>query len=117
MNFSQVIMAHIAWKKRLEKYLNGDRTETLNPDVICRDNQWVLGKWIYGEGSTFQHYEEFPRVREEHAMFHKLAAQVVQQCDAGDIHGTKRLLETDYSRISERVKRGIARLARRIENR
>jgi len=115
MDFPQVVMAHIAWKKRLEKYLSGDRSENLNPDVICQDNQCVLGKWIYGEGAAFQHHEEFSQVKTEHATFHRLAAQVVVQCNAGDLHGARQLLDTDYSRISERVKRLIVRLARRIE--
>ncbi len=115
MDFPQVVMAHIAWKKRLEKYLGGDRSENLNPDVICQDNQCVLGKWIYGEGAAYQHHQEFAQVKTEHATFHRLAAQVVVQCNAGDLKGARQLLDTDYSRISERVKRLIVRLARRIE--
>ena len=31
------INAHVYWKIRLEKYVNGTSEENLDPEVICRD--------------------------------------------------------------------------------
>ncbi len=111
MNFTEVIMAHIAWKKRLLNYMSGDRSEALNPENIEKDNQCVLGKWIYGEGSQYQSLKEFARVKDEHANFHRMAANVVRFCDAGKMTDAEDLLHGEYSRTSERVKRELARLA------
>lgn len=111
MNFTEVIMAHIAWKMRLTKYINGDRSENLNPDSVGQDNQCVLGKWLYGEGSQYQELEEYAKVRTAHAAFHAMAAQVIRFCDAGNLNEAKHLLDNEYSQTSEHVKRWLARLA------
>ncbi len=114
MDFTEVIVAHVAWKQRLERYVGGDRTEALNVEQIGLDTRCALGQWIYGEGARFAACEEYLRVKEKHALFHKMAATIVQQCDSGDIAAARQTLESDYSRISEHVKRDLVRLARRI---
>ena len=50
LNFMTAIEAHIKWKSRLESYIQGTSTEDLKVEVICRDDQCPLGKWIYSAG-------------------------------------------------------------------
>lgn len=111
MNFTEVIMAHIAWKQRLLKYIGGDRSENLDPAIVSLDNQCVLGKWIYGEGCQYHDLEEYSKVRSAHASFHALAAQVIRLCDTGGLNEARHLLDHEYSQTSESVKRWLARLA------
>ncbi len=50
LDFMGAIEAHIRWKVRLESYISGEGREQLDPDVVGKDNQCALGKWIYGPG-------------------------------------------------------------------
>jgi nitric oxide synthase oxygenase domain/subunit len=116
MNFTDVIMAHIAWKQRLLKYIGSDRSENLDPATVSQDNQCVLGKWIYGEGNRYSDLPEYIQVRTSHATFHALAAQVIRLCDAGDLNAARHLLDHEYSQTSESVKRWLARLAMNMKD-
>ena len=48
MNFKDAIVSHTKWKKTLSDYINNP-DGSLNPDIICKDNNCALGLWIYGE--------------------------------------------------------------------
>jgi len=43
MNFFDAINAHIAWKLKLQKYIDGISEDKLNPDIVCQDNQCKIG--------------------------------------------------------------------------
>lgn len=107
------IEAHVRWKVRLEAYLNGSSTEKLDPAVVEKDDQCVLGKWIHGAGGA--QYHGSPMVTEltqTHAAFHKCAAEIVRQADRGEItEASDSLHNGDYSRISYRIKTQLARLS------
>ncbi len=79
--------------------MGGERTEVLYVEQTGLDTRCTLGQWIYGEGARFAACEEYLRVKEKHALFHKIAAAIVQKCDAGDIAGARQTLESDYSRV------------------
>jgi hypothetical protein len=66
-----------------------------------------LGKWIYGLGQEFRASPEFEPVRLQHAEFHKSAAAIVRLVEQGRREEATRLLQGDYARISERLKRRI----------
>ena len=77
IDLSDAVQAHINWKLRLQNYLNGKSDETLDPMVICRDDQCVLGKWIHGP--ALRHFEgdaTFHQLCADHAEFHVFAGQV-----------------------------------------
>jgi hypothetical protein len=107
------IEAHVRWKVRLEAYLSGTSSEKIDPTVVEKDNQCVLGKWIYGSGGA--HYHGNPLVAEltqTHAAFHKCAADIVRKADRGEItEATDSLHNGEYSRISYRIKTQLARLS------
>ena len=110
MDLMEAIKAHVAWKVRLERYVSGDRSENLNPAVICQDNQCMLGKWIYGEGKVYEELPNFSEMKNDHAAFHQCAADIVQKCDDGNATEAEALLQKDYNRISQRVKNSLAKL-------
>lgn len=112
LDFKGAIDAHMAWKVRLEKCMGGNNEEGLKVDVVCRDDQCVLGKWIYGPGGQqFGHLREFQEMKMEHMRFHLAAGDVLACCVAGDKDGASEKLKAgDYPRASARVKLHLSRL-------
>ena len=112
LDFKGAINAHMAWKVRLEKCINGANEENLQVEVVSRDDQCVLGKWIHGVGGqTFGQLREFQEMKMEHMRFHLGAGDVLACCLAGDKEGASDKLKTgDYSRASARVKLHLSRL-------
>lgn len=112
LNFKTAIDAHMKWKVRLEKCLENDNEEGLQVEVVSRDDQCPLGKWIQGPGGErFGHLREFQEMKMEHARFHLNAGDVLACCLAGDKEGAGHKLRSgDYTRASERVKLHLARL-------
>ena len=98
------INAHLKWKVRLDKYVNGTSDEQLDPQVICLDNQCVLGKWIHGPAEEyFLDDAKFSTLREDHAKFHMIAAQVVNLVQQNNIQGAETLLRGSYMKASRLV--------------
>lgn len=112
LNFKTAIDAHMKWKVRLEKCLEGGNEEGLKVEVVSRDDQCPLGKWIQGVGGErFGHLREFQEMKMEHARFHLNAGDVLACCLAGDKEGAgNKLRSGDYTKASERVKLHLARL-------
>lgn len=112
LNFMTAIDAHMKWKGRLERCLANDNDEKLQVEVVSRDDQCMLGKWIHGPGGqAFGHMPEFQEMKVEHANFHRCAGEVLNCCLAGDKQGASEKLKAgDYVRTSERVKLHLARL-------
>ena len=82
MDFDSAIMAHSAWKQKLGVYLrNPDKSLKANDVEV--DNKCDLGKWIYGEGAKHSALPEYSTLKTEHAKFHKCAASIITQADAG----------------------------------
>lgn len=104
INIMDAITAHVVWKVRLQNYLNGTSTETLDPMVICRDDQCALGKWIHGPGMKhFHEHEAFHTLRADHAQFHYIAANVVKKVQENDRAGADALMDNEYAHTSRKV--------------
>lgn len=112
LNFKSAIDAHMKWKFRLESYINGASSEDLKVDVVCRDDQCPLGKWIYSRGGgEFGYSETFFDMKAHHANFHRCAGEVLAAAQTGRKELALRLLhQGEYVRASERVKKLLARL-------
>lgn len=112
LNFKSAVDAHMKWKGRLESYINGTSGEDLKVDVVCRDDQCPLGKWIYSRGiSEFGYSETFFDMKAHHAHFHRCAGEVLHLAQAGEKTQALQLLhQGDYVRASERVKKLLAKL-------
>ncbi len=116
LNFMTAIEAHIKWKSRLESYIQGTSSEELKAEVICRDDQCPLGKWIYSTGGErFGTIDTFGDMKGHHALFHQCAGRIVETAQAGNKDEAMRLLQYgDYVRASEQVKRLLAKLYVRL---
>lgn len=104
INISEAINAHIGWKVRLQKYIDGESGEKLDPMLVCRDDQCTLGEWIHGPATQrFHAIEAFHTLRSSHAQFHYVAANVVKHVQEGDQAGAQALLQGEYSTVSHHV--------------
>ncbi len=115
IDWLKIITAHVAWKQRLEQFLQGTSTEDLKPEVIAVDNRCDLGKWIYGAGKTFNRSPEYVVVKDLHANFHTIAAKIVSHHLLGESQQAQALLDGEYSRISNSLKRHILDLRGAVE--
>ncbi|MBI2522008.1 MAG: CZB domain-containing protein [Bdellovibrio sp.] len=83
MNFDDAIQAHVNWKMKLQIYLRRP-DKSLNPATIEPDCNCDLGKWIHGEGGArYMSDPKFVKLLNDHAKFHKVAAEVVRKADSG----------------------------------
>jgi methyl-accepting chemotaxis protein len=111
INISDAIAAHMKWKGRLQSYLDGTSEEKLDPMVICRDDQCVLGKWIHGPALNYFHNDEgFHKLRSDHANFHFVAGNVVKKVQEEDKPGADMLMKNDYAQASREVIRDLTEL-------
>lgn len=112
LNFKTAIDAHMKWKMRLDNYIKGASAEQLDVNVVCRDDQCLLGKWIHDKGGEkFGYSETFFDMKAHHAHFHRCAAEVLAAAQAGDKAAAVKLLNGgDYVKASERVKMLLARM-------
>ena len=116
LNFMTAIDAHMKWKTRLESYIQGTSKEDLKVEVVCRDDQCPLGKWIYSTGGErFGGIDIFGEMKVQHTSFHKCAGKILESAQAGRKDEALRLLHHgDYVRTSEQVKRQLAKLYVRL---
>lgn len=116
LNFMTAIEAHIKWKSRLVNYIQGTSAEELKVDVVSRDDQCPLGKWIYGVGGErFGTIDIFGEMKDQHTQFHRCAGRVLERAQAGKKDEAMHLLQYgDYVRASEQVKRLLAKLYVRL---
>ena len=112
MNFLDAMNAHVMWKQRLLKHLEGRSDERLDPAIVAQDHLCVLGRWIYDKGERYATSPIFIDVRNEHARFHEMAAQIIRMVDEGRPDQARKLLESDYAHLSQQLQALIRRLAR-----
>ncbi len=112
LNLVSAIETHLRWKKRLSEYIDGTSKETLDPAAIAVDDQCVLGKWIYGAGGKkFGSDASFVELRDTHAHFHRCAANIVSQADAGQRDAAASMLSSgDYPLLSMQIVRQLSGL-------
>jgi len=117
INIMDAINAHIKWKIRLESYLNGTSEEKLDPNIVCRDDQCVLGKWIHGPAlKHFQNDDGFTTLRDDHAQFHVVAGKVVSNVQANNKAAAETLMKTEYMLASRKVVHDLTELSKQILN-
>jgi len=75
MNYDQIILAHSKWKARLKQALQGQ--EQLDIQVVGKDDQCELGKWIYGEGTKHANLSAYNDLKTKHTRFHACIPTVV----------------------------------------
>lgn len=101
IDFEAAKSAHLAWKARLQGFLDGQTS--LNQNEAVSHHDCVLGKWYYSEGLS--RYGEIPEMREleaPHAEMHGLIKQIVQKKHEGNDAAAKQLFDR-VGPLSQRI--------------
>lgn len=117
LNFRTAIEAHQRWKMRLQAVIEMKSSETLDPKVVCRDDQCDLGKWIHGEaGRRFSDDPQFVELRSKHAYFHVCAGRILTLAQAGQKERAMAEMSSmgEFSRVSRSVVGELASLFMRL---
>lgn len=110
LNFKGAIDAHVKWKTRLEKFVNGESDEKLKVEDVYVDNACTLGKWIHGDGGKLLG-DDLEDLKHAHASFHKNAGLVLTEFFDGNKKEALELLnEGEYATYSNRVKKLLLQL-------
>lgn len=114
LNFKTALEAHLKWKVRLMSVIDGTSTEVINPNVVSRDDQCVLGKWLYSEGaSQFKELEGFKNVVTAHAHFHRCAGHALEMAlDGKTKEAAAEVTGGAFAKASLEVSRHLMRLWR-----
>ncbi|MFZ2163160.1 MAG: CZB domain-containing protein [Sideroxyarcus sp.] len=116
INMYDAMLAHAAWKKRLNDYLEGRSKESLEPSNIRVDHACMLGKWIHSDGKAqFGDDPVFVKLVEEHAKFHQHAATVVEAHQFGDTSRAQEILAGSFEEQSRRTVTCLTRLNAIVE--
>lgn len=115
MNFFDALDAHLSWKQRLRRYLEGQLAEDLQPEAVGCEDGCDLGRWIRSTNGSLRHLPEFRKMRELHADFHRCAAEVVEAVKSGDPQGAEQAFSTEFSQLSAMVVKSITKLSRSLD--
>lgn len=111
LDFQEAIKAHQKWKARLQACIDGTSQESLDPRAVCRDDQCVLGKWINGSGANMYGSKPvFAELKVEHAQFHVLAGDILQETYSGRRSEAVKKLDGVFTQSSVRTQQLIANL-------
>ncbi len=111
IDFYKAIQAHVLWKKRLQDYVDGVSSEELNHKEVCLDSKCALGKWIHGSGRTHLGNEPvFENLKDRHALFHFEAGKIVELVQSGHKKDAQKVIDSDYSKVSNEVVHMITQL-------
>ncbi len=91
--FEEAVHAHEQWKAMFARAIR-DGGSGLTTETVSRDDQCLLGRWLYGGATTaVANPAAFTMLRDVHAEFHKAATAVLSLALAGKRHAAVRSLE------------------------
>lgn len=77
LRFQDAVEHHHKWLQDLRTCLLGEKCD-VHIDDILRDNNCVIGRWLYGEGMEFTHLSQYRSVKAHHKKMHNIAQQAWQ---------------------------------------
>lgn len=114
INLDNAIKAHADWRTKLRAAAS--KSETLDADMIGRDDCCEVGKWLHGKGaSSFGSRPTFVNLVAGHKSFHQEAGKIARIVNQGS-RNVDALMEsgTPFAHASNEVTRLIVQLKREI---
>jgi methyl-accepting chemotaxis protein len=115
--FDDAVTAHIAWKGRLRRLVDGEGPLP-DPAVVADDHRCELGRWIFGQGHVYAGLPAYGELCDVHARFHRCAAAVVDAIAHGDMDRADSMIQpdADFAETSAETVIAIGALRVQIEN-
>lgn len=110
MNYIDAITAHIKWKVRLSRFVDGVAVPGLDGATAASDDRCDLGKWIRGDGARLQRLAHYRELVEAHARFHAAAAVVAKKAERGDTAGAWAAMHEPFAAASKETIAAIMKL-------
>ncbi len=76
LNLMDAKMAHLAWRSRLRKFLDGQGSLSLAE--ATDHHSCAFGKWYYSDGQNWMHIPAMQEIEPPHAELHKLIKKIIQ---------------------------------------
>ena len=118
LDFRASIEAHQDWKLRLQAAVDGRCADALDPHVVGRDDQCLLGRWIADGGTRrFGGQRKFEDLRAKHAYFHVCAGRILSLAQSGrkDAAVVELGPTGEFARLSREVTSDLAALFLRLK--
>jgi chemotaxis protein histidine kinase CheA len=91
LDFASARSKHLLWKSRLQDFLDGKSTLTINEAGSHKD--CALGKWLYSSGlQQFGNLPEMKQLESLHQQFHGAVREVISLKTSGNTAGAEREL-------------------------
>lgn len=93
MNFEEARRKHAEWRVRFRSAII--KNERLDTDIIARDDQCDLGKWLHGEAKgQYSRLPSYADCIKKHAHFHIEAGKVAKVINTQEYEKALELLNT-----------------------
>lgn len=112
LGFRTAIAEHLRWRSRLREAIEQGQADRLDAVALCRDDRCVLGCWLHGmDAHPLRQHSLFTVLLEQHARFHRLAAEVHAHARCGRMDQALRMhVQGPYVQVSAQVAQSLARL-------
>ncbi|MCE1229324.1 MAG: methyl-accepting chemotaxis protein, partial [Firmicutes bacterium] len=103
LDVEAAVAAHQAWSGRLKNVLAGRSRETLDIQVVCKDDLCALGKWLHGSGRKFNTHQNYAPLVIKHRDFHQMAGEILRAHQGGQSNRAESMLHKDFPALSQTV--------------
>ena len=114
MPIGQVISAHVNWKARLNKFMDGTLGYSLDPEILLQANDTELGRWILqADAMDFSDVKKdmLKQLHQANIEMHQLASTIAQL-----VHANKREELADVNEKFKIVTKDLMHLLLDISN-
>jgi hypothetical protein len=103
-DLDNALSTHALWKKRLQEAIENGKSE-FQVSVVQKDNACQFGQWLYNFSEQEKQSDDYIKVKDLHAEFHKTAADILQLAINGDKFEALKRIESGggYSRITGKL--------------
>ncbi len=110
MTFDDAMAAHVIWKVRLTRMIEGVDSGDLENVAVGDDDACAFGKWIHGEGRQYRTTPAYEEVLRKHTHFHACAAEVVRKAEQGDRAAAMKALDGAFEAASRQLVNALVEL-------
>ena len=100
----ELVASHAHWKMKLDIAIA--KEESLDAELLSRDDCCVLGKWLHDGGKQFIDLQSYRNCLVKHAIFHIEAGKIAECINAQNYEYALQLLDSstsDFNQTSEEV--------------